>query len=161
MRKLTDPIGKLILRFLANEEVKEEALDRINNARDDFEEAENRFLAYFEKRTLRWGSLTILLLLLIGAIDLLSCGTFPNQSYGLGLDLLGAMILGVGLLKGHYSIAAESTSYFNKSLFRQESLAQDAVDGVWGISLLIVGILLQLLAVMGISVYTMETCLAL
>jgi len=75
------------------------------------------------------------------------CGTLQNQTYGLALDLTGAVILGRGLIKGPIPIAKESGQFWGYSPPVVKSLSKDAVDGVFGITLLIVGILLQFVAI--------------
>lgn len=93
------------------------------------------------------------------AVDYGTCGCVPNQSYGLSLDLLGATVLARGLLKGPYGIAAESGQYWSQSPPLRRALSEDAADGIWGVSLLVAGILVQFLAVAGVVIFPLRNCL--
>ncbi|WP_459191572.1 outer membrane protein assembly factor BamB family protein [Halosimplex sp. J119] len=112
------------------------------------EEAEEMFLTAFRHRSWKYLIAAVFSpLLIIAYFDVQSCGTLSNQTYGLGLDLAGAIILGRGLIKGRYSIQSESAMKIGQNVALKRSMARDSVDGVWGISLLFVGILLQFMAV--------------
>jgi hypothetical protein len=89
----------------------------------------------------------VLVLLLVTVGDRVVCGTLQNQTYGLALDLTGAIILGRGLIKGPIPIAEESGQFWGYSPPVVKSLSKDAVDGVFGITFLVVGILLQFVAI--------------
>lgn len=158
MRRLTDPVGTRLLDFFTNEAVKEDAQERLNDPASAVRESRELFLDYLARRTKTYLIASIVLLAVIGAIDYWMCGSVPNQSYGLSLDLFGALVLARGLLKGPYDIAAESGQYFSESPPLRRALAEDAADGIWGVTLLIVGILLQFLAVAGIVVYSLGSC---
>jgi hypothetical protein len=82
----------------------------------------------------------------VGVIDIAQCGTLTNQMYGLGLDFLGAIILGRGLLMGRVAIGAVSAQRWGYNPLLIKSLAKDSVDGVWGISIILVGIAFQIIA---------------
>ena len=150
IRRLTDPIGKAVLNLLADKDVESDAKRRLNHPRTDVGEVTDLFLQYFSLRTRNYVAGILFLSVLLAGLDLAVCGRVPGQSYGLLLDICGAVVLGRGLLKGPYRMAAESASYFSKSLPRQRALAQDAADGLWGIFLLISGVRLQFGAVSGL-----------
>lgn len=150
LKKVTDRIGRGLLRLLTNEVAKEEANTRLGRPEDSVEDATDTFLKQFYSRTKIYGPVVSVALFVILVVDGTICTPIPSQIYGLTLDILGAIILGRGLLKGPYSIAMEAASYYQKSPPRENSLAQDLTDGVWGISLLVVGVGLQFVAVAGL-----------
>lgn len=159
MRRFTDPIGTLLLDFFTNEAIKEDANERLNDPASAVREVRELFLDYFARRTKTYLIASIVLLVVIGTIDYGTCGGVPNQSYGLSLDLLGATVLARGLLKGPYGIAAESGQYLSESPPLRRALAEDAADGIWGVGLLVTGILVQFLAVAGVVVFPLRNCI--
>lgn len=159
MRRFTDPIGTRLLNFFTNEAVKEDANERLNDPASAVREVRELFLEYFAGRTKTYLIASIVVLVVIGAIDYGTRGGVPNQSYGLALDLLGATVLARGLLKGPYGIAAESGQYWSQSPPLRRALAEDAADGIWGVTLLITGILVQFLAVAGVVIFPLQNCL--
>lgn len=158
MRRLTDPVGTRLLEFFTNEAVKEDANERLKDPGSAVREARELFLDYFARRTKTYLIASVVLLVVIGAIDYGTCGAVPNQSYGLALDLFGATVLARGLLKGPYGIAAESGQYWSQSPPLRRALSEDAADGIWGVALLIAGILLQFLAVAGVISFSLQNC---
>ncbi|WEL18886.1 hypothetical protein SVXHr_2743 [Halorhabdus sp. SVX81] len=158
MRRLTDPIGTRLLNFITNESVKEDANERLKDPASVVRQAREEFLDYFAGRTKVYLLVAAALLAAIGVVDIGTCGAVPNQSYGLTLDLFGAIVLARGLLKGPYGMAAESGEYWNQSPPLRRALAEDAADGIWGVTLLVTGILLQFLAVAGVAVFTYQNC---
>lgn len=142
-RKVTDPIGRLLV-----DELNSLADFDDDDIRDDAqEEAREQFLLTFARRSGRYLVLAMLVLFLVAVGDMMTCGTLQNQSYGLAIDLTGAVILGRGLIKGPIPIAKESGQFWGYSPPVIKSLTKDAVDGVFGITFLVVGILLQFVAI--------------
>lgn len=105
------------------------------------------FQQKFAERMLVYPICSLFLLLIVGAVDFAQCGALTDQMYGLVLDLLGAIILGRGLLMGGIAIGAVSGQRWGYNPLLIKSLAKDSVDGVWGISIILVGIILQIIAI--------------
>lgn len=142
IRPISDPVASLLLSlFDSLTEFDEE------EAHDDAKEiAEEHFQQKFAERMLVYPMFSILFLLLVAVIDVVQCGALSNQMYGLALDLIGAMILGRGLLMGGVAMGAVSEMSWDYNPLLIKSMAKDSVDGVWGMSLILVGIALQILA---------------
>jgi len=142
-KKLTDPIGRFLIGWMnsLSDFDEEEARD---DAQDD---AREQFLLTFASRSWQYLILAVIVLCGVAIVDVLVCGTLQNQTYGLALDLTGAVILGRGLIKGPIPIAEESGQFWGYSPPVIKSLSQDAVDGVFGVTFLVVGILLQFAAI--------------
>ena len=158
MNSLINAIGKWVLRRL---ETPTWVRDTLTEHPDESNirifkeqlvpEAEKQFLEAFSKKFLPYLYSLAVLLLIVFVLDLALGCSVPNQTYGLLIDLAGAIILGRGLLMGPDTIAAQ---YATSPIFRTYRLrlaANDAVDGVWGIFFLGFGIVLQLLAPIGVS----------
>lgn len=148
-RRFTDPIG----RFLVSRLNSLADFDKEDTRNDAQKEARKQCLLIFARRSWRYLTLSVLVLLLVAVGDRIVCGTLQNQTYGLALDLTGAVILGRGLIKGPIPIAEESGQFWGYSPPVIKSLSKDAVDGVFGIAFLIVGILLQFLAIINFYPY--------
>jgi hypothetical protein len=54
---------------------------------------------------------------------------------------------------------AESGQFWSQSPPLRRALAEDTADGIWGVALLITGILIQFLAVAGIVIFPFWNCL--
>jgi len=145
---VTDPVGLLLLDLLDLR-----FPDRIHGRdlegwirENELENVEREFLLFFAERSWRYFSVVMLSICLIYSIEIYAVN-LPDQSYGLYLDLLGAVILGRGLLNDRYTI---SNMGKNSQMYPSPILifkCRDTVDGVWGISLLVIGILLQFASV--------------
>ncbi|MCO8256270.1 hypothetical protein NKF26_20880 [Haladaptatus sp. AB618] len=140
---MASPIGKKLIQLLNVQS--EFSSDEVNGDAIDY--AEEDFLEVFAVRSFEYvfGWIGVVLLTIF-VVDLFSCGTLPNQTYGLGLDVIGAVILGRGLLKGTYSIAAETATKVGFSREKIDSLVENTVDGILGITILVLGVALQFLA---------------
>lgn len=145
VRRVTDPIGRWFLRRFSGARVYDiENAERIEAAREDF-------LNAFARRSWQYSIAASGFLFLLIIIECLLYSSFPEQGYGLTLDLIGAAILGRGLLRSPETIVEMSSAAFGGPLPGLRAvLAEDTADGIWGISLLILGILFQGLAVTGI-----------
>lgn len=117
---------------------------------------ETRYLDFLSSRSVTYLTVVGGLLGLLLVADVVLCGGLPDQFYGLSLDLFGAVVLGRGLLSGKYEIAALSMSAWNYSPELLDQFAKDAVDGLWGITLLITGVLLQFISLS--QVFTIPVC---
>lgn len=115
---------------------------------EELESIRAEFRETFHRRTIHYLAIcSVSLALLYGADSYLVEG-FPKQGYGLLLDLIGAIILGRGLLKGKYSILLEvHNRNAGRELYVVPDKVADAVDGFWGITLLIIGIVGQGVAI--------------
>ena len=143
-RELTHPVGWLLMRWL-NWRADPSEYNPSDQAQ---EEAREEFLRIFADRSWRYTVLgSGIPLFGVATIDLMVCWSLNNQAYGLALDLTGAVILGRGLIKGPVPIARESTARFGYSPPIVTSLIKDSVDGVFGITFLVTGVLLQFIAV--------------
>lgn len=118
-----------------------------DEARDEAKQlAVEHFLRKFAERVLIYPVLSLLMLSIVVVTDFVQCGSLSNQMYGLSLDFIGAIILGRGLLMGGVAIGAISGQKWAYNPLLIKSLAKDSVDGVWGISLILLGITLQIIA---------------
>lgn len=143
LRVITDPIARYIVDFLSSPpDGKYNDEERRQVAQEEFERA-------FASRTVSYLTLSAIILSTILFLDKYIT-SIPNQTYGLAIDLIGAIILGRGLLLSPMAIVGNSTSGFGGPMpvFRANQ-AIDAADGVWGIALLIIGIIIQGFAVIG------------
>ena len=105
------------------------------------------FHSVFENRCRTYGLLFILAVLAVSGSDYLLQGDMPNQFLGLTIEVLGAAILGRGLLKSVYEITGEILRYNTA-----EVLASDMVDGMFGLFFLGAGVLIQYVAILGLEV---------
>lgn len=141
IRSLTDPIAVRISSFLSSPP------DDMYNDVGRRETALEEFKRAFASRSVEYTPILIIILLLLLN---LSCRVekFPNQIYGLAIDLFGAIILGRGLLLSPMGIVANATAGYGgpMPIFRANQ-ALEATDGIWGISLLLLGIIIQGIAV--------------
>lgn len=142
IRKYSDPVALVLLSFF-------DALTEFdeNEAREEAKElAVEHFQQKFAERFLTYPLMTFLLVLIVAVSDVLQCGALSNQMYGLSIDFLGAVVLGRGLLMGGVAIGAVSGQRWGYNPLLIKSLAKDSVDGVWGISLILIGIGIQIIA---------------
>lgn len=143
-RTVTNPVGRFLVNWMNS--MAGFNGDDIRDAAQ--EEAREQFLEIFAKRSWRYIVFgTGLVLFGVAVADMMTCGTLQNQTYGLALDLTGAVILGRGLIKGPVRIAKESEQVWGYSPPVIKSLSRNAVDGIFGVTFLIVGILLQFVAI--------------
>jgi len=142
LRPYSDPIANALLTIfdsLTEFDEDEAHSDAKRVATEHFQEK-------FAERIIVYTIFSLLLLAIVAAIDILQCGALTNQMYGLGLDLLGAIILGRGLLMGGVAIGAVAGSKVGYNPLLTKSLAKDSVDGVSGITIILIGIVLQIIA---------------
>lgn len=157
LRWFTDPIGNWLLRTVQSKEVKEYVENTFPRAEEGSDtpahvpEAREMFLKYFEKLSKRYAVIVVILVAAILLADRFTCGSIPNQYLGLTIEVVGAVLLGKGLLKGAYSLAAHPGRLSTAHAIEVE-WTTDAVDGFWGISLLLVGITVQFIALVGVSI---------
>jgi hypothetical protein len=144
-KRIVHPIAKLVLTILNSSDSLE--LDNSEAHKKAKSKARDVFIDVFTQRSLHYLLFIGLVLTLTAGLDFYFCGELSNQSYGLAVDLSGAIILGRGLLQGSIPIANQSTEGYDYSEAVVESLAKDSVDGFYGISFLICGIFLQMISV--------------
>lgn len=143
IRTVSDPIAAALLRLF-------DSLTEFNEeeAHNDAKQVANEhFKQKFAERFLIYPLLATASLVLVFAIDYSLCWRLSNQSYGLSIDLLGAIILGRGLLMGGVAIGAVGTSKLGYNPLLVKSMAKDSVDGVWGVAYILIGLTLQIIAV--------------
>jgi len=142
IRPYSDIVARALLSIFDSltefdeEEAKEDAKDI----------ATEHFQQKFAERMIVYPVYSVFFLAIVAIVDVLQCGSLTNQMYGLGLDFLGAIILGRGLLMGRVAIGAVSGQRWGYNPLLIKSLAKDSVDGVWGITIILVGIALQVIA---------------
>jgi len=141
----------------------EESQGLIRSAGEEDEEGLDRkelvricFLRAFYDRFTTWAALAIALIALLYGATLLTQNPINIQSVGLILDITGAVILASGLLRGvegilrdtplhtQSAIMGYSSGYSGKEL---SATVRDTIDGLFGVSYLIVGFMLQIIAV--------------
>lgn len=143
IRKYSDPIALVFLSIFDSLTEFDE-----DEARDEAKDiAVEHFQQKFAERFVTYPIIVILLIIVVGVVDWSQCGGLSNQMYGLSIDLIGALILGRGLLMGGVAIGAVAGTRFGYNPLLIKTLAKDSVDGVWGVSLILVGIALQIIAV--------------
>ncbi|TKX42467.1 hypothetical protein EXE41_17110 [Halorubrum sp. SD690R] len=142
IRPYSDPVAStLLLVFDSLTEFDED------EAREEAKEmATEHFQQKFAERMLVYPFCSMISLLLVGLVDVFQCGALTNQIYGLVVDFLGAIILGRGLLMGGVAIGAVSGTRWGYNPLLIKSMAKDSVDGVLGITIILIGILLQIIA---------------
>lgn len=142
IRPYSDPVANALLLLFDSLTEFDEA-----EAREEAKEiATEHFQQKFAERMLVYPICSLISLFIVGMIDIAQCGTLTNQMYGLGIDFLGAIILGRGLLMGGVAIGAVAGQRWGYNPLLIKSLAKDSVDGVWGITLILIGIVLQIIA---------------
>lgn len=135
-------------------------LNRIEGEIDPFtyreplsEEVRDEFLCAFEQRFRLYSFLIAATLVGVVIVDCLI--GVPNQAYGLMLDIEGAVIIALGLVRGHHGIGMESGSNLVdwERAFRMSHSLSDlviesykTVDAIWGSALLIMGFSIQIIA---------------
>lgn len=153
VRRITDPIGYRYMRVKGFEESKrnhydinteEREIDRIHSIlvrkRDDIEKVKSDFLNGFAWRTMAYSPAIVILTLLLYLIGSFEGVSISLLSYGLSIEVTGAIILGRGLLSDPVEIANQATIPFGGiSDYFSKSLATDAADGIWGVSLILLG----------------------
>lgn len=144
-KRIVHPIAELVLAILNSTETLEQ--DDSESHKRAKSKAKDSFIDVFAQRSLQYLLFIGLVLTVTAGLDFYLCGELSDQSYGLAVDLSGAIILGRGLLQGSIPIANQSTEGYNYNEAVVESLAKDSVDGFYGISFLICGIFLQMVSV--------------
>lgn len=66
---------------------------------------------------------------------------------GLILNFLGSIIFGLGMIRSKDRIEKESGSYYNGNPYAKKFFYADRKIGLWGIILLAIGFLLQLISI--------------
>lgn len=159
MGNITDPLARYVFTLI--DDTKES--DEFDVTEGKWEKMHtslnNEFLDTFSQRFWRYMGLVVVVLVSLFIIDLVACGSLPNQAYGLGLDLLGAAILGRGLLNTPENILRRAANAYGYNSTILRSLSHDIIDGIWGIFLLITGIIVQFIAINGVSLDLVGTCL--
>lgn len=153
------PITYSVVHWLAERTWK--GLNRVEGEVDPFtfrkplsNEIKNEFLCAFERRFYFYFPLVTASLLAILLIDFFL--PVHNQAYGLILDIEGAVILAIGLVRGHHGIGTESESNlvdWERAFSTTHSMTDlvnesyKTVDAIWGSSLLIIGFAIQVLVI--------------
>lgn len=102
------------------------------------------FREQFAIRTVEYIIIVMFILGIFWLINTFRIGRIPLQIIGISINLLGAAVLGRGLLSGPIIITQQSMSgYGGYNPELRDSMLQDSVDGAWGIFFLIVGIIIQ------------------
>ena len=156
LRRLTDPLGKWVMRQIQSEEAKEEVKDTLTKESQDSDkpsgltEVEEEFLDLFEIGGKKYIFVFLLVIAVLLAIDVALCGAMPNQVFGLSIDIFGALLLGKGVLKGPYTITGSTG--FGTSRRKQHNLTEGSVDGIYDVFFLVLGLLAQIAAISGLAV---------
>jgi len=151
VRNVTDPIAERLMKwyngpypvnvgeFLSERQESPPLETQIKYYEDGFE----KFKIEFAKRSWQYSLLLVLITVTYAVADY-CLADFSLQLMGLAVDLFGAVVLGRGLISGPVTVIEQSMSGFggyNSDL--RDSLLSDTIDGTWGISLLLLGILIQ------------------
>lgn len=156
LRRLTDPIGKWVMGVIQSEETKRRVKENLPNESPDSErpsgltEVEEEYLELFEEKTKRYSLIVLTGLVILSGFDIGLCGAIPNQVFGLSVDIFGALVLGRGVLKGPYTITGSTG--MGTSRQKQNNLTESSVDGVFGVFFLVLGLLLQIVALSGLTI---------
>jgi hypothetical protein len=166
--KVIDFTGGILLDFLDSLDLKESYFDEeeITVYQGESEKVRQFFLAAFRNR-LKWYLMSILVVILLSwTLVCWSNGTSFLQLTGLLLDLTGAVFLGIGLLRSASGIERDSTliatdtfegeintgnedsNHNKRDLLSVSSEARDTVDATIGITLLLAGFILQIVAIL-------------
>jgi len=156
------PLSMRVSRYIGN--ITWSFLNRIERTVDPHtnrEPLENEikieFLSAFDNRFYFFISLLVIPLIILSTLDL--CLIINPQVYGLLLDLEGATILALSLIRGLSGITLESEgnlvafdSYFDTTYSPTDVMTESykTIDAVWGSTLLIIGFSIQILAISGI-----------
>lgn len=159
IRSITDRIGRRLVWGVFSSA--EDRPDKISASRIERRAlyAEMDFLYHFYRATKVYGSLGIVFPFLVFILDIIMCGGVPNIFPGVIMELTGAWVLARAVLLGPDQIRDISTSgYGGPSPSFRKALAGDAADGIWGVSLLVAGMVLQSLAAAGIAIPAAWIC---
>ena len=149
LRLFTDPLVKLILNII-RPKYQSQMVSRADHPNMErwYEQSEQDILEIFADRFIPYLVLAFSIPAVLYFVHFMG-PDFPNQAYGLWLDLVGAVILGRGLITDPISLGEQSSGAYGGWLpDLRTSLAADFVDGIWGILLITTGILAQSVAVM-------------
>lgn len=155
-RWVTDQIGQfLIWDLFSTGEVTRPSKDSTDRSEIDTLKAERTFLDQFWNSTVKWGGLGIVLPLVLVVLDIFLCGIVPNGTFGILMEVIGALALASGILIDPMTMRRVSTSgWGGPSPAHRRSLAIDAADGSWGIFLVVSGTIWQSLAVSGFVLFS-------
>ncbi len=155
-RSLIDRIGTWIQRKIQSKEVKEHLKEHYPTESQESDEpsgvsrVRNKYLDTFADRLLTYIIILVLIIGTTAVIDAVLCGILPNQIFGLLISVFGSVVLGRSLLKGPYTIVGSRGTGSSQQI--ENNLVESSVDGVFGISLLILGFIVQILFSFGISI---------
>lgn len=152
IRWFTDPIAEILMRFFngpypvdvssylkSREDYEGQVADHhVKHYSDSIE----NFRKEFAKGTVRYGTVLLLTIVMLGF-------SVPWQIVGISLNVIGAIILARGLLSGPITITVQSSGAWggtNPEL--RDAMIQDAIDGTWGVFLLLSGVIFQAVAIL-------------
>lgn len=155
MRRLTDPIGWCLMEWMQDGDIEEFTKDQFPTESDSGEpgryfEVTERFLESFGKRSVKYVRWTIIVLAGMLFVDWIVCGRLPNQTSGIAINFLGSVILARSVMKGPYSIIAISAGFGSSNAVTKHQIGS-AVDGPWGVFLILLGFAIQYIAIIGRS----------
>lgn len=152
IRWLTDPVGRRLMRWMQAEAIEEYARTFPNEEGTEepsgYSEVAESFLELFERRTKKYILWTGEVLIVLFFIDSVLCGRLPDQSSGIAINFLGSVILARSAMKGPYTILATSAGFGSSTAVRKQEIGS-AVDGPWGVFLILVGFAIQYVAIIG------------
>lgn len=149
------------MSVIQSEETKRRVKENLPNESPDSEkpsgltDVEEDYLELFEAKAKRYSLIVLTGLVILSALDAGLCGAIPNQVYGLSVDIFGALVLGRGVLKGPYTITGSTG--FSTSRQKQNNLTESSVDGVFGVFFLVLGLILQIVALSGLAI-RLQSC---
>ena len=165
VRKITDPIGHIFMKYRGFEESKRRYYDMdtegydadfihgvLVRKRNDIEEVKNNFLNGFAWRTMAYVPAVVVVVLFLHLLSSARTVTVPVTAYGSSIQVIGGIILGRGLISGPVEIVDQAgIPYGGISSYFAKALATDAADGIWGITLILLGASIAGLSTIGVG----------
>ena len=160
IRAVTDLFGRRFISWKTSEDVLREyyTIDTEDRSPDQIyryvspskrrvERAESDFLNALAWRTQTYMLVVSLLLIFLALLQCMNIISLSVLSYGLTIEVSGAIILGIGLISSPVEVVRKATSGYGGAMpYFRRTLAVDVVDGIWGIALILLGAIISLVS---------------